>query len=588
MGKYKNWQECLNHGVEKSLVGVRVPMRDQVSLVTNIYLPRYSSKTLPVILIRSPYVEGVVLDEFCDYASEFLANGLGIVFQYERGCFGSGGEYGFLSRAVDDGLDTLDWIASQDWSNGKVGTFGCSSTAENQLALATVGHPSHAAAIVQAPGAAIGRIGPFCERGNIYRGGVLQLFFASWFDQLHIDQSKSLQPIENTGLAKKEQPQQYDLDYYSALPVCEINQYKTPWSVFSTRSPADPEWAHMDYLNEGDQISVPVLWVFSWFDIAIAPNLLMYKDACKHSQGRGKHNQHLIVAAGTHCKFGKESEQTYIGDRYVGDARYHYSQHFTYWFNHWLQDKAEDKSNSSYHFQKISYYQLGDNQWRFSNRLPYANTESRTLFLGRKQGSSHLKPGGVLSESRSASLGCDSFFYDPKNPVPTCGGGACCMGDIKAEGSYDQRDIEKRQDVLIYTSAALENDFSVTGLVEVTLFVSSSAPDTDITLKLVDAYPDGRAFNVDDTILRLRYRNGYTAPEPMIADKVYAVKFPPMAIGNTFKRGHSIRLEVSSSNFPRYERNLNTGGANYSETEGIGSTNSIYFSEDYQSRIVFI
>ena len=610
--QYNSWKGAVESLGASSIRNQWITMRDGVRLDTNIYLPLAVRDEIPAILVRSPYPERAILDKFVERYSLFLKNGYALVYQYERGRYWSEGDSSYLANAKYDGYDTIDWLAKQSWSNGKVGTFGCSSSAENQLSLSVANHPAHAAAIAQAPGAGIGRVGPYSEQGNIYRGGALQLMFASWFNEaiMYGKRGAHMRPQFPADLSQAERnlvSQQFDLHsvhawgeprknfnyeaYYKHLPVCEINQaadgLPTDWDDFARRTPAAPQWEETPFASEGDNFAVPMLWVFSWYDVAVAPNVALYQDACVNAVGRCKNHQYLIIGPMVHCKFGEEKEQTKVGDRDIGDARYPYYDQYLEWFDYWLKDKPALELKQP----KVSYYQMGENQWVQGDQFPVITEQSKavtkTYYLQSQGQANTLLGDGVLSDVPPISCDFDKFVYDPKHPVPTLGGGACCMGNIQAEGSYDQSDLEMRNDILVYSSEPLIKDLTVTGFVEVELYVTSSASDTDFTLKLIDVYPDGRAYNLDDTIFRVRYREGYGKALSMQKDEVYKLVFPPMITGNTFKVGHCIRLEVSSSNFPHYDRNLNTGGNNYDERELVIAVNSVFHSPDRLSKIVF-
>lgn len=605
------WNDAVNELVSKTICNELVSMRDGVRLDTNIYLPITDQNQVPCILIRSPYPETAIMDKGVDRYSFFLKNGYALVYQYERGRYWSEGDNTYLANAKYDGYDTIDWLAGQPWSNGKVGTFGCSSSAENQLSLSVANHPAHAAAIAQAPGAGIGRIGPYCEQGNIYRGGALQLMFACWFNEsiMYGKRGAHLRPQFPPGLNQEERnlvSKQFDLhsvhawgqprekfnylDYYKHLPVCEINRAVggsiTDWDDFSQRTPADSEWEQTSFANEGDAFAVPMLWVFSWYDVAVAPNIAMYKDACVNAIGRGKGNQHLIVGPMVHCQFGKETVKTKVGDREIGDARYDYDQHYLEWFDYWLKSNVKGRFSRA----KVNYFQMGENNWKKGSTFPANNNDipqkTKTYYLTSNGAANTLLGNGQLAEAVPESPIHDTFLYHPKYPVPTLGGGACCMGDIQSEGAFDQSDLEMRNDILVYTSSPLTEELAITGFVTAELYLSSSAKDTDISLKFIDVYPDGRAFNLDDTIFRVRYRNGYDNPELMEGSAIYKLTLPPMMTANTFKVGHCLRLEISSSNFPRYDRNLNTGGNNYDETELVIAENTLHMSAVYPSKIM--
>src|SRR5213075_2050846 len=191
-----------------------------------------------------------------------------------------------------------------------------------------------------------------------------------------------------------------------------------------------------------------------------------------------------------------------------------------------------------------------------------------------------------ISATAPGPAAADSFTYNPMEPVPSFGGNVCCTGNAVTGGAFDQRKMEERSDILVYSSAPLKEGIEVSGPIEVTLYVSSDAKDTDFTVKLIDVYPDGRAYNLDETIQRLRYRNGYDKPLAwMEPGKVYKVTLQPMNTSNYFEAGHRIRLEVSSSNFPRFDRNLNTGGRNYDESKGVIAHNAVHHSKQYPSEV---
>jgi putative CocE/NonD family hydrolase len=229
---------------------------------------------------------------------------------------------------------------------------------------------------------------------------------------------------------------------------------------------------------------------------------------------------------------------------------------------------------------------MGINKWQSSDTWPPSGAATMTLFLESGGRANTLKGDGLLSDAPPAADTPDRFEYDPMNPVPSHGGNVCCTGNAVVAGAFDQRKIEERPDVLVYSTEPLKEGVEVSGSVEVTLYVSSDAKDTDFTVKLIDVYPDGRAYNLDETIQRLRYRNGYDKPLVwMEPGKVYRVTLQPMTTSNYFEAGHRIRIEVSSSNFPRFDRNLNTGGKNYDESKGVIARNAVHHSRQYPSEV---
>jgi hypothetical protein len=226
---------------------------------------------------------------------------------------------------------------------------------------------------------------------------------------------------------------------------------------------------------------------------------------------------------------------------------------------------------------------MGINKWQSAESFPLPNTNVIPFYLSSKgKANTRNGDGGLAVKTASKDLP-DTFTYDPMNPVPSYGGNVCCTGNAIQGGSFDQSKMELRDDILVYTSEPMQEGVEVTGFIESTLFVSSTGKDTDISLKLLDVHPDGKAYNLDETIQRLRYREGYDKEVFMEKGKVYKVEMSPMATSNFFAPGHRIRIEISGSNFPRFERNLNTGGSNYNESNGVSVQTSIHHSKAYPS-----
>jgi putative CocE/NonD family hydrolase len=229
---------------------------------------------------------------------------------------------------------------------------------------------------------------------------------------------------------------------------------------------------------------------------------------------------------------------------------------------------------------------MGINKWQTSDVWPPRGAQPLSFFLLSGGSANTMNGDGVLADAAPAADTADKFEYDPMNPVPSYGGNVCCTGNAITAGSFDQRKNETRPDILVYTTEPLKEGIEVSGPIELTLYVSSDAKDTDFTVKLIDVYPDGRAYNLDETIQRMRYRDGYDkALAWMQAGKVYKVALGPMVTSNFFEAGHRIRIEVSSSNFPRFDRNLNTGGRNWDESKGVVARNAIHHSRQYPSEL---
>jgi putative CocE/NonD family hydrolase len=229
---------------------------------------------------------------------------------------------------------------------------------------------------------------------------------------------------------------------------------------------------------------------------------------------------------------------------------------------------------------------MGANKWQSADTWPPPGAQPMTFYLSSAGHANTLNGDGTLASSPSTADAPDGFTYDPMDPVTSYGGNVCCTGNAVAAGAFDQRKMETRPDILVYTSEPFKDDTEVTGPIEPTLYVSSDAKDTDVTVKVIDVYPDGRAYNLDESIQRLRYREGYDRPPVwMEPGKIYKVTLQPLNTSNSFAAGHRLRIEVSSSNFPRFDRNLNTGGNNYDEVKGVVAHNAIHHSTRYPSQL---
>jgi putative CocE/NonD family hydrolase len=589
---------------------VMVPMRDGKHMATDIYRPKDTSKKYPIIFVRTPYnfnFWDVRLGAPRDMTAELTAvkHGYAYVEMNERGHFFSEGIYDILGAPLSDGDDAITWMSKQSWSNGKVGTIGCSSTAEWQMGVAAQNNPAFAAMIPQGFGAGVGRVAPYFEQGNWYRGGAVQMLFIAW---LYGEQNQ-IRPMfpPNTSqadLIKASKlfdlaPQMPPVDWSEALkhlPVSDImKSVNGPTGIFADRAevstggamiqraPNDPAWYRGGLWNDGMKINVPGFWFMSWYDVSVGPNLAAYNFVRKTARPEIAKEQYAVIAPTLHCSYKRVSEDTVVGERHVGDARLNYDELTYGWFDHFL--KGED-NHILENMPRVRYYTMGMNKWQTSDTWPPEGARPTTYYLSSGGKANTLSGDGVLAKAAPGTDAADSFVYDPMNPVPSYGGNVCCTGNAVTGGAFDQRKMESRQDILVYTSEPLAEGMVVSGPIEPTIYVSSDAKDTDITVKVIDVYPDGTAYNLDETIQRLRYRDGYDKPEVwMQSGKVYKVALQPLNTSNWFGPGHRIRIEVSSSNFPRFDRNLNTGGKNYDEAKGVVAHNAVHHSSQYPSKI---
>jgi len=593
--------------VERKLM---IPMRDGVKIATDVYHPKDTSKKYPTIFVRTPYnfnYWDIRNSAPRDLSNELEAvkRGYAFVEMNERGRFFSEGNYDILGPPLTDGVDEFNWIAKQSWSNGKVGTIGCSSTAEWQLAVAAQGNPAYTTFIPQGFGAGVGRVAPYFEQGNWYRGGAVQMLFIAWL----YGQQNQVRPMFAPNTSQEDlirasksfdlAPQLPNVDWAKALqhlPEKDIlAAVDAPHGIFADRMPVDtggamiqrepndPAWYKGGLWHENMRINIPGFWFMSWYDVSIGPNLAAFNHVRKTASPEIANQQYAVIAPTLHCAYKRATENTMIGERSVGDARLNYDELTYAWFDHFLKGENNGILEK---MPRVRYYTMGINKWQSSDTWPPAGAQSLGFFLSSGGKANTMNGDGVLAEAMPTNDNPDTFSYDPMNPVPSYGGNVCCTGTAITAGAFDQRKMESRPDILVYSTEPLKEGLEVSGPIEVTLYVSSEAKDTDFTVKLIDVYPDGRAYNLDETIQRMRYRDGYDKPKVwMEPGKVYKVTLGPMVTSNYFEAGHRIRIEVSSSNFPRFDRNLNTGGNNYDETKGVVARNAVHHSRQYPSTI---
>jgi len=605
------------NGTEKELESlaiierkVMVPMRDGKRMATDVYRPKDTSKKYPIIFVRTPYnfnYWDVRTGAPRDLTAELTAikHGYAYVEMNERGHFFSEGNYDILGAPLTDGDDALSWMSSQPWSNGKVGTIGCSSTAEWQMGVAALGNPAFAAMIPQGFGAGVGRVGPYYEQGNWYRGGAVQMLFITW---LYGEQNQ-VRPMFPPNTPEEDlirASKAFDLaeqlppvDWGKALqhlPEMDIlKSVDAPHGIFADRmevstggamikrAPNDPAWYRGGLWHDDHPINVPGFWFMSWYDVSIGPNLAAYNYVRKTAKPEIANEQYAIIAPVGHCGYKRATADTVVGERSMGDARLDYDALTYGWFDYFLKGENNHVLET---MPKVRYFTMGLNKWQSSETWPPAGAEPLKLYLSSAGKANSLYGDGVLAANAPSADNSDGFTYDPMNPVPSYGGNVCCTGNAISAGAFDQRKMEARADILVYSSEPFKEGTEISGPIDVTLYVSSDAKDTDFTVKVLDVYPDGTAYNLDETIQRLRYRDGYDKPLVwMEAGKVYKVNLQPMTTSNYFAAGHRVRIEISSSNFPRFDRNLNTGGNNYDEKTGVVAHNAVHHSKQYPSEV---
>ena len=565
----KNWFADsimpLRHGIHRQQ-NIMVAMRDGTKLATDIYLPLFSGDSFPVILIRSTY-GGYDFQEI----KYFVKNGYAVVFQDVRGRFRSQRHYYTPHRySRDDGYDTMEWIIKQKWSSGKIGTLGYSYLGENQIILAAAKHPSHICMIANGAGGAIGDAKESYGYFGIYENGVLNLASAlGWFTSNGVV-DQNVTPV----------PKNYREKIISniiKLPVIELAKqivpYQTGFEEHVAHSLTDPWWREQGYISTEDSFSTAGLHINTWYDQTTQDTFRLAALIMENKVHERAGHQYVIIDPGNHATTGRYKDGIIrIGEMEVEYKELDFLKIYLDWFDYWLKDK---KSSLPPRFQ---YFLIHSGKWKTADTWPPPETKTIRLYLN--EGGELLWEKPPTDQNKTVF---DRYDYNLLFPVPTIGGSICCFNGNEESGAFDQAPIKSRSDVLIYRSDVLQNDFDFVGDAKASIYISTDSPDTDFTLKIVDEFPDGTSYNLQDGVVRLRYRNGVERPQLAIPGNIYNIKliFRPMAY--RFKSGHRISLYISSSNFPRLSRNLNTVDDSNTTKEARVAINSIYRNKNYPS-----
>lgn len=581
--------------------GLRVPMRDGIRLSLDRYWPVDAGERLPVILLRTPYdkrqwrADAVLAPR----ARLFASHGFAVAVQDMRGRFQSEGGFTIALGDADDGYDTVDWLLRQPWCDGNVGTYGCSYMGETQVYLARRRHPAVKAMISCASGGATGSLGGRYTRWGFRHGGALNLasvlgwmldsgskLYARLPPELDDATFARCADLFDTGPRRRS----WDMPaLWRHLPLIDMLRHAgappTDFEDVLTHDFADPWWEQFDYLSADDEPDVPMLHVDSWFDPCVAETLERFTFFRRRARSPvARANQFALISPAAHCQSEYASAATVVGERDFGDARLPFWELYVRWFDHWLRGRGEGFGA----MPPVRYFLMGRNRWESAREWPPADVRIVPLHL-RSGGHAHsLRGDGTLSTAAPQHQEpADSFDYDPGNPVPSRGGPVFLTGsEALAAGAWNQAAIEERDDVLVYTGPVLGAGVEVVGYLNAILFVSSTAVDTDFTVKLVDVCPDGRVFNVQEGILRSRYHAGLMNPQRLCPGQVYRLEVDLQATAHSFGPGHRLRVEVSSSNFPRFDRNLNTGGDNVRETGWVVARNTVHHTSGYPSHLL--
>jgi putative CocE/NonD family hydrolase len=540
-------------------------MRDGVTLRADIYRPKADGK-FPVLLVRTPYDKQGVMN----FGLRAAERGYVVIAQDVRGRFTSEGEwYPFRNESLD-GYDTVEWAAALPYSDGKVGMFGGSYVGATQY-LAAIAKPPHLAGICPTVTASN------YHDGWTYQGGAFEQWFdESWSSGLALD---TMRRRTEKGLSPLEGSKVLPLISYPLLEgpsSTGVAPYFTDWLEHPNY---DHYWKTISIEDHYADIQVPVLAVGAWYDIFLGGTLRNYvrlkTEAGTEAARRG---QRLEVTVGGHAGGGRKIGAVDFGEKLPKDD----DDAMLRWYDWLLKGQANGVEKE----KPVKIFVMGKNEWREEDDWPLARAKSTRYYLHSAGAANGLSGNGVLNSAAPAEEKADQYIYDPSDAVPTIGGPLCCQALPTGIGPQDQRPAEERHDVLVYTTAPFPKDTEVTGPVSLDLYVSTSAVDTDFTGKLVDVWPDGFAENLTEGILRLRYRNSQEKPEMANPGETYRITVDLWATSNVFLAGHKLRLEVSSSNFPRFDRNLNTGEGQARATRMIKATNMVYHDKAHPSAVI--
>jgi len=500
-----------------------VPMRDGTLLATDVYLPSSSNDSWPVLLIRTPYGRDEN-EALFDFAEDYV-----LIIQDVRGRYDSEGDYNpFIDDGWgenQDGYDTVTWILNQAWCNGKIGTFGASADGITQELLAGSAPPGLTCQFIRfAPTDLYSQI--------VFQGGAfLDSLVTGWLE----------------------------------------GQDASAWiETFKQHPSYDSFWELGNVETRAELISAPAVHVGGWYDMALRGSINGFLTRQAEGIGAARGNQRLLIGPWTHGGINTtiQGELEFPAVSVLDQKRL-----FERWIDYWLRDRDTGIMDSL----PVVYYVMNeapDQEWREAQTWPPFDLAPTPYYL---------QPEGTLSTGEAAAGDASStYIFDPADPVPTRGGANLTID----AGPYDQSSLESREDVLLFSTAPLEQSLEVTGDLKVILYVSSDVPDTDFTAKLTDVYPDGRSMLIADGIIRACYRNSLSRPELMTPGTIYRLEIDLWATSIIINTGHRIRLAISSSNSPRFDVNPNTGGDTFDKDTKVKATNTIYYNSTYPSHIL--
>ena len=559
---------------------VPATMRDGTVLRADIYRPR-TDDPVPVILMRTQYGKsGAQAGSRYQSPDWFASHCYLVVIQDVRGQGASGGTFSEYTNDMQDGYDSVEWAAALPGSNGKVGMYGSSYVGATQWLAATTA-PPHLATIVPANTAS-----DYYD-GWTYEGGEFRLAFVQpWAIGLATSAARTRNDqatVAELQAADAEPTRWMDFRPFNDLPPMQPhNPAVAPWYFDWIRhSTRDGFWQQFSVRDRYASIKVPVLHFEGWYDAFLAGGIENFAGMVAHGgTDLARDNQRLVIGPWDHVNWGRPDsspapllkEIGAVGDSPINDM-------MLAWFDHFLKGTNNDVAGSP----KVDYFVMGANAWKSATSWPLPQTNWTTFYLSGGGGIADRK--GELIPSAPAAQPPDTYTYDPAFPAPSLGGHSCCGASSGPQGPYDQSPVEQRSDVLVYSSAPLERDTEVTGPVTVQIWAQSSATDTDFTAKLTVAKPDGRVINLNNGILRTSFRDSLADPTPVTPGRPYEYQIHVWPTSYEFRAGDRIRLEISSSDYPQFAPNPNTGAPFGADTATRIATQTILHDRDHPSAV---
>jgi putative CocE/NonD family hydrolase len=560
---------------------VPVAMRDGAVLYADVYRPSGHGR-YPTMLQRTPYDKGT--NVAIALILRAVSSGYAVVFQDVRGRFASEGEFYAFVNERQDGVDTLEWLVAQPWCDGNVGMFGQSYVGLTQWHAAISGHPALKAIIPTVTAADY-------HAGWAYQGGAFELSFNLSWTMTNLATNTVMRDTKIDPAAEATFQRLLDgvddlTPEFNRLPLTGhpiLAQYAPYYDDWVNHPTYDDYWANLDVSVRHDSLNVAALNIGGWYDIFLKGTIDNFTGMRANAPAAVRNRQQLLLAAWNHSGIsrGNPIGAHDFGVRATG-AMIDSDGIQLRWFDRWLRDIDNGVDGEP----PVRLFVMGTNAWRREQEWPLARTDWQEWFLHSGGRANSLHGDGVLSRESPVSEPPDSFVYNPRNPVPTTGGGLCCNPIFSQGGAYDQRCVEEREDVLVYSTPPLAQPIEVTGPVKLVLYASSSATDTDWTAKLVDVGPCGYARNLTDGILRARYRDSMREGTPIAPGEVVVYEVDLWSTSNTFLAGHRIRLEVSSSNFPRFDRNPNTGEQPGRSDEMVSALQTVFHVAEHPTHLV--